>query len=138
MNRGLGCFGWALEKAVSKEDDDGNSLTKIISGHHACTHHHQNKTNLVGKPQKSAAVEAGDGSNDQQWIWWPSWHDFTTRYMRSIGFVANFILFWSATVFWIIGFAGLPGIFDKLSSGATYGVFWTPDIVGSVGFVVSS
>jgi hypothetical protein len=43
----------------------------------------------------------------------------------------------AATVFWISGFTALPGILNVLSPGLSDGVFWTPQIVGGSGFILS-
>lgn len=61
------------------------------------------------------------------------WHE--------IGFVAGFVQFWAATIFWISGWTGLPKIFDTIQSKSTRledGVYWTPQVIGGSGFVIAS
>jgi hypothetical protein len=42
-----------------------------------------------------------------------------------------------ATIFWIAGFTGLPGIINHMSQAVTNGVFWVPQIVGGSCFILS-
>lgn len=145
-----GCFGWALEEVV------GDTIAKRIRvrpDKDGCRHHHTNKKNLLGKGTvkgSSASVQSSIDSpqdvekNDavqstgRTWVWIPSWHDLTTHYFRELGFLASLSQFCGATIFWISGFTALPGINDNLSSQALLdGVYWTPQIVGGTGFIVS-
>lgn len=72
------------------------------------------------------------------WAWWPSWYELRTHYVRDVGFLACAAQMFGATVFWISGFTGMPGILDNLSHRVENGVFWTPQVVGGTGFIVSS
>lgn len=74
----------------------------------------------------------------RRWTWWPSWHEFRTVYAREMGFWACLIQLFGATVFWISGFTGLPPIADRLSTAGTNGAFWSPQVIGGMGFIVSS
>lgn len=71
------------------------------------------------------------------WIWFPSWHALRTHYLHELGFLACLAQLLGATIFWIAGFTALPGIYDHLSPGLVDGVYWTPQVVGGCGFVVS-
>jgi hypothetical protein len=150
-----GCFGWAVEKAISGEHGEVSKLKPDEAG---CTHHHSNKKNLVGKGDTSqkpsengkAAVAAkeemaansseSDTSTDsevQGWVWFPSWHELTSHYFREIGFLACLSQMIGATIFWIAGFTSLPKIYNTDNRGLQDGIYWTPQVVGGIGFVVS-
>jgi hypothetical protein len=141
------CFGWALEKVV--EGDNGQ--IRVRPDVDGCNHHHTNKKNLVGKGDATTASEgASDGreetprndesdiSDDKKaWQWFPSTYDLKTHYLREIGFLACLSQLFGASVFWISGFTALPGINNVLSQGLLDGIFWTPQIIGGSGFIVS-
>lgn len=70
--------------------------------------------------------------------WWPTWHEFTTHYIKEIGFLASLIQLMGATVFWMAGFTNLPGIHNAMSLPVTNGAYWLPQVVGGTGFIASS
>ncbi|KIR30948.1 hypothetical protein I309_00301 [Cryptococcus deuterogattii LA55] len=81
---------------------------------------------------KTWIVEGAKG-----FIWWgrPMWHD--------MGYIAAIVQLFAATVFWVSTLTGLPGVIPGYASGggstAIIDVFfWTPQVVGGMGFVVSS
>lgn len=146
-----GCFGWALEKAV-----EGGRI-RIIPSKKACCHHHTNKKNFVGKSvvqsvnlaQSSSSSDAsanvhasekpadGSAGSSGSWQWYPSTHELTTHYLRDIGFLACSSQMFGASVFWISGFTALPGINNLMSQGLLDGIYWTPQVLGGMGFVLS-
>ncbi|KAG9806479.1 hypothetical protein KCU68_g22009, partial [Aureobasidium melanogenum] len=142
-----GCFGYAVESAYEQhlgrtEAGNGSGL-KIVPKDDACTHHHRNKTNLVGKPHQIPLETPVFDSEKQQpaktdsWVWWPSWVDLKSHYLHELGFIASLSQFLGATVFWISGFTALPGILNVLSPGLSDGIYWTPQVIGGTGFIVS-
>jgi len=144
-----GCFGWAVERVFEGGEEGG--LLRITPDNDGCRHHHQNKKNLVGKgaipgpaskiseDAKVAASESDEEIDDRQnWVWFPSWHDLTSHYFREIGFLACLSQTIGATVFWISGFTALPKVIDMTNTGLTYGVYWAPQVVGGMGFVISA
>ncbi|KAF2006858.1 hypothetical protein P154DRAFT_558828 [Amniculicola lignicola CBS 123094] len=136
-----GCFGWALEKAMS-DGADGLRLRPSKSG---CTHHHYNKRNLVGKGAHgtSAALEqspssfSSTSSTTKTWVWFPTIQDLRSHYLRDLGFIASFAQLIGATIFWVSGFTALPGIYDRMSPTIKIIFFWTPQVLGGTGFIVS-
>lgn len=74
----------------------------------------------------------------RRWTWWPSWTEFKTVYSREMGFWACLIQLFGATVFWISGFTGLPPIQDRLSTAGINGAYWSPQVIGGWGFIISS
>ncbi|KID74026.1 uncharacterized protein G6M90_00g032880 [Metarhizium brunneum] len=96
--------------------------------------------NLDG--QRGAPRQSSNGSDvngtGRRWQWWPSWHDVTTHYVYEIGFLASCTMSVGATVFYICGILGLPGIFDNLSDAALKGAYYFPYLLGGVLFAVSS
>ena len=144
-----GCFGWALEQVL---EGGRMRLRPDLDG---CNHHHTNKKNFVGKgsikpsvmPSSSASSDSdGDHSHDKAhtssakartWQWFPATHELTTHYLRDIGFLACLSQLFGASVFWISGLTALPGINNVMSQGLLDGIYWTPQVVGGMGFVVS-
>ena len=115
-----------------------------------CIHHHPNKRNLVGKAPASNITAQDFASNtvastdtaiksstSRSWTWFPTLSDLRTHYLHELGFLASLVQFFAATIFWISGFTALPGIFNKLSPGALAGAYWTPQVLGGLGFVTS-
>jgi len=108
-----GCFGWAVHNLFFEADPS------------SCAHFHQQ--NDKGKGQLC----------QRKWQWWPSWHEIRTHYIHEAGFVANMSLAVGATIFYIDGIMVLPGIYNHLSQGVLWGVYWLAYLVGSVFFVFS-
>lgn len=125
-----------------------------------CEHHHRNRGNLVGKSKRKAkqvqqngVVEGNpDSSSSSQtstqqhdknsdggkaWVWFPSWQDLKIHYFHELGFLACLSQLCGATIFWISGFTALPGILNKMSPGLTDGIYWSPQVIGGTGFIIS-
>ncbi|CAI7564639.1 unnamed protein product [Penicillium bialowiezense] len=144
-----GCFGWALETVLSKTSDDErhrHARTEVRPDIQECRHHHANRRSFLrgrhGRRDGSAdtanhlgrVVSASDG---RSFRWIPSIKELRNHYFHELGFLASLIQFFSATIFWIAGFTGLPGIYGHLSQGLADGVYWAPQIVGGTGFILS-
>ncbi|KAG9099211.1 hypothetical protein FRC07_010550, partial [Ceratobasidium sp. 392] len=73
---------------------------------------------------------------DVRFRWWGS------NNWRDLGFLASSIQLVAATVFWISTLTGLPGIIPNLSEDPPVAIadvfFWTPQVIGGLGFVISS
>ncbi|CAG7956005.1 unnamed protein product [Penicillium salamii] len=142
------CFGWALETSILKtgsQDGHGQAWTEIQPDMQGCLHHHANRRsflrgrNVRGNepdihPQFSLVVSESDG---RSFRWIPSAKELRTHYVHELGFLASLIQFVSASIFWIAGLTGLPGIYNHLSWNLAYGVYWAPQLVGGSGFVLS-
>lgn len=130
-----GDFGWALEESYDGLRGERGSHMLLTPSKAACTHHHANPKNLVGKP---ASADKVDGPTEgHSWQWYPSLHDLQTMYIHDLGFLACSWQMFGATIFWISGFTALPGIYNYLSPAALKGAFWAPQIIGGFGFVAS-
>jgi len=133
------CFGWAVEMELEKAD--ASVVTMVKPNKEDCTHHHANRKNLVGaggsRPEHSREANDGTSSRGKSFRWMPSLMELRTHYLRELGFLASLVQFIAATIFWIAGFTGLPGIIDHLSQSVENGVYWVPQIVGGSGFIVS-
>lgn len=121
----LGCFGWELERFSDPEQS--REMIRIRPDLQNCIHHHRDKSRLFG-------IRNADESG---WHWLPSWHTFRTQCLKESGFLASFAMFCGTSIFWISGFTALPGIIEHLSQEALNAIYWTPQIAGSCGFVVS-
>ncbi|KAJ4314490.1 hypothetical protein N0V94_006429 [Neodidymelliopsis sp. IMI 364377] len=132
-----GCFGWALEQAFSHECDDGEiGAGNLKPSKSHCTHHHLNKRNLIGKGNRHLSKEA-PAPEARSWVWWPSTTDLKTHYIHDLGFLASFSQLCGATVFWISGLTALPGIYNRMSRPITIIFYWTPQVIGGLGFIIS-
>ena len=134
-----GCFGWALEQALSHEGANGDNETgheNLQPSKSRCAHHHQNKRNLVGKSNHPSSKEES-ASEARSWVWWPSTTDLRTHYIYNLGFLASFFQLCGASVFWISGLTALPGIYNRMSRPITIIFYWTPQIIGGLGFIIS-
>jgi hypothetical protein len=76
------------------------------------------------------STDDGTENSTQQWIWYGArWHE--------IGFIGSSIQFVAATIFWISTFTGIPGVIDMNNIGLTDGIFWVPQVIGGIGFIIS-
>ncbi|CAN9143706.1 unnamed protein product [Alternaria alternata] len=71
------------------------------------------------------------------WIWWPSNEELRTHYIHNLGFIASFSQLLGATIFWVAGLTALPGIYNRMSQTLTIIFYWTPQVLGGLGFVIS-
>ncbi|KAF4156932.1 hypothetical protein CNMCM6069_006228 [Aspergillus lentulus] len=134
-----GCFGWAVETASKEaEDEVEQAVVRIKSDMDSCLHHHANRHSFL------TPSEARQDSHRQTAIarkrsfeWLPTLTELRTHYLHEIGFWASFVQLVGATIFWIAGFTGLPGIMNHMSQAVTNGVFWVPQIVGGSCFILS-
>ncbi|XAO22397.1 hypothetical protein I312_101167 [Cryptococcus bacillisporus CA1280] len=88
-------------------------------------------------PNSKQDIKTGIVEGAKGFIWWgkPMWHD--------MGYMAAIVQLFAATVFWVSTLTGLPGVIPGYASGggstAIIDVFfWTPQVVGGTGFIVSS
>lgn len=157
-----GCFGWAVEQVLNPDTPHKGPWLRVKPNVEGCKHHHQNRTNLVGRSRKRKAAkgaerqgggpaQSGSAQLDQEWredrmhngpdgsawVWFPPWNDLREHYLHQIGFVACTAQLFGASVFWISGFTALPGILNKLSPAAVNGAYWVPQVIGGSGFIIS-
>ena len=152
-----GCFGWALEQAWSHPADgadagaDAGVAMQLRPSREACSHHHSNRHNFLGrgnlllshsKPESSTDRHFHDAdplSRDRRtWQWCPTLRELRTHYLHSLGFLASAAQLLAATVFWISGFTAIPQVAAQLTTPAALDLgFWVPQVVGGCGFIVS-
>lgn len=139
-----GCFGWALETEMKKAEGDAVRTVRVKPVTEDCQHHHANKRNLVGAGRithrlSHDAVEGYSTSSPdgRSFRWVPSLSELRDHYIHELGFLASLIQFLAASIFWIAGLTGLPGIINHMSQGLTDGIYWVPQIVGGLGFIAS-
>lgn len=125
------CFGWAVETELE-------GLLRVYPDSD-CRHSHAHKRSfLKGRPNGENTHREDANSDNRKWSWWPTWYELRTHYIRDIGFLACFSQMLGATIFWIAGFTGLPPILNTLSLPSQNGAYWVPQVVGGLGFIVSS
>jgi hypothetical protein len=146
-----GCFGWALEQAIHHPhshadlpEENGSSPKPTSPSSSAeqgkpgstalqtCAHHHPHGVH------KRSTLHLQHPDAGRKWEWWPTMRELKDHYLREIGFLASSILAIGATIFYISGIMALPGIYNNLSLGVAYGVYWLAYLVGGVLFVISS
>ncbi|CAI7622671.1 unnamed protein product [Penicillium crustosum] len=146
-----GCFGWALETVLEKTVEDGiprHAMNELRPTASRCEHHHANRKSFLGEKHYYANDNAHSQRDDTGYVtsstdgrsfrWIPSISELRGHYFHEIGFIASFVLFVSATIFWIGAIVGIPGIFNHLSQGLTDGLYWGTTTLGGVGFTLSS
>ncbi|OAQ98273.1 hypothetical protein LLEC1_03914 [Akanthomyces lecanii] len=112
-----GCFGWAVETLVDRDArhhhhyPSSSAAMQYVADERGCSHHQQNKHNLVGSAQQQETPE----TTKTHWKWRPSWHDLTHHYVYELGFLAGAAQLFGATVFGVAGFTALPGIMGHLT-----------------------
>ncbi|EED16990.1 integral membrane protein [Talaromyces stipitatus ATCC 10500] len=129
------CFGWAVETVMkrleSHEDPIKTTVVRRFESNE-CEHHHAKRHSFLRDGLKETSPE-----EERSFQWLPSWTELRTHYFHELGFLASLVQLIGATIFWIAGFTGLPGIIDHMSWGLTDGVYWVPQIVGGFCFVLS-
>jgi hypothetical protein len=136
VNQGRsGCFGWAVEQVLSHEDGESHVAAVLRPSKSDCLHSHKKPKSL--RSNGSHAVKHETQSNRHAWVWWPSNKELRTHYVHNLGFLASLAQFLGATIFWIAGFTALPGIYNTMSQPVTIVFYWTPQIVGGLGFIIS-
>jgi hypothetical protein len=129
-----GCFGWAVERSISREEG-GNGGVRLRPSVSHCTHHHK-KHNYSRKGHANEPKHELH-TQERSWVWWPSNEELRTHYIHNLGFLASLSQLLGASIFWIAGLTALPGIYDNMSRTFTIVFYWTPQIVGGLGFIVS-
>ncbi|KAJ5948448.1 hypothetical protein N7454_001755 [Penicillium verhagenii] len=139
-----GCFGWALETELKKAEGDTVPTVTVKPVEDNCQHHHANKKNLVGTGKLnrhlSHEIEEGYSTSSpdgRSFRWVPSMSELRSHYFHELGFLASLVQFFAASIFWIAGLTGLPGILDHMSQGLTDGIYWVPQMIGGAGFILS-
>jgi hypothetical protein len=129
-----GCFGWAVERSMSHEEtgDIGASLKPSVLH---CVHHHNKRKNVRNGHANESKHELQ--TPERSWVWWPSNEELRTYYIHNLGFLASLFQLLGASIFWIAGLTALPGIYDRMSRIITIIFYWTPQVVGGLGFVIS-
>ncbi|KAI9767605.1 MAG: hypothetical protein M1839_004462 [Geoglossum umbratile] len=142
-----GCFGWAVERVlVGGEEGIGEAEREVLRPDlEGCRHRHRRRhgrrrrfwKRVTGRSPKPPTETPEVEDKPLSWTWFPSWHDLQTHYLHEIGFLASFIQFLSATIFWIAGFTSLPNVLSQAKPGLVDGVFWAPQVIGGTGFIIS-
>ncbi|KAJ5162799.1 uncharacterized protein N7500_004629 [Penicillium coprophilum] len=140
-----GCFGWALQTVVEKSVEEGSPTMQSRSLHRSyrgvsiirpITNHFSEKNTFIMVAAVSiimlVTVPIFIGMA-QATLVRPQMAGHSGGSLRS-----SFILFVSATIFWIGAIVGVPGIFNHLSKGVLDGLYWGTTTLGGLGFTVSS
>lgn len=122
-------FGSALKHSFVEL---ANSLENGIHNNHNHNRARMGSSNHQEKPPLSGK----NPTSPKDWIWF----SLDPKFFHEIGFVAGFVQFCAATIFWISGFASIEQLNSALMKVTAHldGVFWLPQVVGGVGFIVSS
>jgi hypothetical protein len=125
------------------------TVLKRIHGHHeveemtvkpahgdACRHHHQKRSCFVVNDD-DREMDSKKPGRSRSFRWLPTTTELRNHYIHELGFLASLVQLIGASVFWISGFTGLPGILNNMSENLTDGVYWVPQMVGGSCFVIS-
>ncbi|OCF34900.1 hypothetical protein I317_05149 [Kwoniella heveanensis CBS 569] len=133
-------FGTALGQVLHhRRRTPSHAFIAVEDIKHDITHVHSRShlNNDSAEGHSTPSDEAVWPAGAQGFIWWgkPLWHD--------MGYLAAFVQLIAATVFWVSTLTGLPGVIPGFSDGegspAIIDVFfWTPQVVGGTGFIISS
>ncbi|GHJ84515.1 hypothetical protein NliqN6_0917 [Naganishia liquefaciens] len=126
-----------------RETNFGSSLYSFVHSKADSELHQKHRRSMSEKTVSPDGVEeAGDErwlddtTSEKKFVWWGKglWHD--------IGYDAAYIQLWAATVFWVATITGLPGVIkgfpDNPSVAITDVFYWTPQVVGGSGFMLSA
>lgn len=81
--------------------------------------------------------EGGESSEYMTFRWWPTWQSFKSHHIHEVGFLACSLQFTGATIFILSGTVSLPGITNQLSQAERNGLYWIPQILASLLFLVA-
>ncbi|KAJ2915846.1 hypothetical protein MD484_g4562, partial [Candolleomyces efflorescens] len=125
--------GYATEQKLHRTDPEKG--VSAVNGHDATVSPDSPLTG-TSSPDQIESPHPPEFSFKRRWIWFST----DTKYFREVGFLAAAFQMFGATVFWISGFTALPTIqlAIKNRTGVLDGVFWVPQVVGGMGFVISS
>ena len=139
-----GCFGWGVEKTLSHPNKLGydpeypsSNLRCRPAKRSRCTHHHAHRGKLVTALHECKTDPCNSHREPRSWIWIPSKRDLLDHHLHDLGFLASLSQLIGASIFWIAGLTALPGIYNHLPRLAQILVFWTPQVVGGTGFIIS-
>ncbi|WVF66527.1 hypothetical protein IAT40_001267 [Kwoniella sp. CBS 6097] len=116
---------------------DITHIHSLAEGHTPSSHSSMTRTAGLDREKAEDTEEAVWPAGAKGFVWWgkPLWHD--------MGYLAAFVQLIAATVFWVSTLTGLPGVIPGFSDGegstAIIDIFfWTPQVVGGTGFIISS
>ncbi|KAF8970476.1 hypothetical protein BDZ97DRAFT_1791637 [Flammula alnicola] len=117
-------FGWNVKKALHHLEGD------VEAGHKSGKPH----ADIDGSETPGSRTE--DEKPRKKWVWFST----DTMYWHELGWCAAFFQLLAASIFWISGFTAIPTIQDAIENhtGLLDGVFWTPQVIGGTGFIISS
>ncbi|ORY23280.1 hypothetical protein BCR39DRAFT_566903 [Naematelia encephala] len=124
---------------LGRESQFGTALGELLHYHRNHPSGSSTSVNKEQSPERDDSIghEVKVVLGASGWVWWgkPLWHD--------MGYLAAVVQLFAATIFWISTLTGLPGVIKGFSTGdgskAIIDVFfWTPQVIGGSGFIVSS
>jgi len=89
---------------------------------------------LLSEKEEGNGGSKGTGNPKFRWIGLGSFHD--------LGFLACFVQMFAASIFWISTITGIPHVIPNLATSPPVAIadvfFWTPQVIGGTGFIISS
>jgi len=122
-------FGWSVKTAFQGHHSDD----AITTGRRGASDSQSGNT----LEARTASTKIDDeGQPKMKWVWFSA----DPRYFHELGFLAAFFQLLGASIFWISGFTALPEIQDVLKehTRTLNGAFWSPQVIGGSGFIISS
>ncbi|KAK4683500.1 hypothetical protein P7C73_g6752, partial [Tremellales sp. Uapishka_1] len=122
-----------------RESNFGTALGKVLHHRRRMNNSSSNSNDLSANSSRTNVEDEQNGPEGaaKGFVWWgkPMWHD--------LGYLAALVQLFAATIFWVSTLTGLPGVIPGFAEGegsvAIVDVFfWTPQVIGGMGFIVSS
>lgn len=79
----------------------------------------------------------GESSEYMTFRWWPTWQSLRSHHIHEVGFLACSLQFSGATIFILPGTVSPPGIANHLSQAERHGLYWIPQILASLLFIIA-
>jgi hypothetical protein len=136
-----GCFAWAVRRVV------GNGSSEECAYPSLCQHHHHLNHNNLREQHDGSKSEPEDGplslldnpgSAHYEWLWIPTWQDIKTFHIYETAFIACSIQLCAAFIYWATKFLGIPPLSEQLPDPVLTGAYYSPAILGGIGFCASS
>ncbi|KDR68386.1 hypothetical protein GALMADRAFT_78564 [Galerina marginata CBS 339.88] len=127
---------WNTNQTASFGQNVGQALKPKARQDTNETKHNSEKTAEEGSPTDTPSSEQDNAAPKQPWIWFST----DPKFFHEIGFLAAFFQLLAASIFWISGFTAIPTIQNALmnNKGLNDGIFWTPQVIGGTGFMISA
>jgi hypothetical protein len=129
-------FGWEVVQLIDRQTESG-FISLLLPSMDLRKHGLLRNWLSKGHPADTKGHSDADVKQGNKWVWIPSTYDLRTHYFRDVGFLACFFAATGSMIYLISGIMGLPGIFNHLSFQQLELFYWTSEVLGGIGMVIS-